>query len=139
MKCKQKCSINKKKSGEKRVYKALNHLAEANNCKIDEYDVWGTSGIAIDKSSKKVFYVIKDSKNDVVVDLTFVKLCREFETKGKSKLFTEQLALIFDLTNSANGSINIEFYNGQNSNFAVSDEDKLLQKWQQIVNKTIAL
>lgn len=123
--------------GERRMLKMLQHLATANNSNIDEYDVWGNFAIGIDKTSKKLFYVTSDEKKDVVIDLSFVKRCKEVETRSKSKIWVEQLELAFELINSQ-ADVSLLFYSAHNNNFSISNENELLRKWQERANSLIA-
>ncbi len=122
--------------GERKMLKMLQHLAGANNSNIDEYDVWGAVAIGVDKTSKKLFYITSDVKKDIVIDLSFVKRSREIETRSKSKIWVEQLELVFELGNSQ-ADVSLLFYSAQNNNFSISNENELLHKWQELANSLI--
>jgi len=117
-------------------------LAEKNQVKIVENDMWDSSNcIGIDTVSKKILVLKKNDEGEesILIDLKEVDKCfasptyRSFKGNKNNKIL-ERLDLVFTYKNSSKPENQINFFiNSGNS--TLSDQQVLAEKWCGIVNK----
>lgn len=137
---------SKKKKKEKLFIQVLLDLAEKNNCKLTERDLWNNTQIGIDKDAGKLFFVKKTDAEEVtkVVDLSEIQKCRVINTsrtvniKDSVQTVLERLELAFVNQDKNKPEIILGFYNSAIDSLSLRNEFQLTEKWSGIVNSTIS-
>ena len=138
--------INRKKKIKEKIFlQTLISLAEKSNSKITELDKWGDKAIGIDKSTHKIFFIIKTAENEsgLEVDLNEMKKCRFINTNSvvtyreSSQKVIERLELAFTFIDPKKPDLILEFYNSTYDSLALRDEIRLAEKWSAIANAEI--
>lgn len=136
---------NKKKK-KKQFLQTLFYLAEKNNCKISEYDLWNNTLIGIDKETHKLFFIRKtaDNADSNEIDLLDMQKCRVVSSnriitdKERSHSVIDKLELVFTSSNPKKQDAILEFYNTNRDSLTVYRELQLTEKWSEMVNENIA-
>jgi hypothetical protein len=137
--------INKKKK-EKQLLQALLTVAEKNNSKITEFDLWNNSRIGIDKATRKLFFIRKTETEEVtkVVDLheilkgKVVNTSKSSNYKGSNQTVVERIELVLTNRDKNKPDVILEFYNAITDNPILRNEIQLAEKWAGIVNGLVA-
>jgi len=136
-----------RKKDEKQLKKKLFNFAETSNCTISESDFWKNSGIGIDKSFHKLFYIrtTNSEENKKEIDLTKIYKCRvlnasrSMNTKNGNYITIDKLELIFTYRDKNKPETGLEFYNTTHDSLTLAGEVQLIEKWSQIVNADLAI
>lgn len=121
----------------------IQDFAAQNNVVLTEFELWNTSGMAIDKSANKLVYVRKTHNHDYVktcIDLNEIQRSRISETEknastatGNTRV-TARLDLALVYTNKEKGDEMLEFYNSEYDGYTIANEMELAKKWVNIIN-----
>lgn len=138
---------SKKKNKEKQFIKTLFDLAEKNNCKISEHNLWNNTLIGIDKETRKLFFIRKTDNNLTTneIDLSEIQKCRIVKSnrivnnKDSENNVVDKLELSFAFRDTKKSETILEFYNTNRDNLTVYRELQLIEKWSELVNATIAV
>jgi hypothetical protein len=138
--------ISKNKNSKKQILQTLFSLAEKNNSKISEHDIWNNTLIGIDKDAHKLFYVRNMGGNGIseAIDLSEIQKGRVVNSnrivtsKESSNNVTDKIALVLTLNDSKKPDIELEFYNTNRDNLFLNGELQLTEKWAEIVNTNIS-
>ena len=143
----------KKRKKEKQFLQPLNRLAEKDNCKISQYDIWNNSIIGIDNLTNQVFIIknIFDDETFQNIKLTEILKCRVNEVgrtvslasrtpgiKGNVIKAFDKVELVFINHDKNKPDLIIEFYNKETGNLNLTGELQMAQKWCKIANDKIA-
>jgi len=134
-----------KKNRAKKFLTDFLHLAEQENLKIHENEVWNHNyAIGIDNSSRKLFYVRKvdDNLEKTLIDLSLVEKCRianlnrtSKSQDGNSKI-SDRLELIFSFRNRSTPEKILEFYDSTEF-MPTSDDMYQVENWLNKVNSAL--
>lgn len=142
---------NKRKK-EKQFLQPLNRLAEKENCKISQYDIWNNSIIGIDDLTNQVFVIknIFDVETFQCIKLTEILNCRVNEVgrtmtlasrtpgiKGNVIKAFDKIELVFINHDKNKPELIAEFYNKETGNLNLTGELQMAQKWCKIANDKI--
>ena len=139
--------INSNKKKKTRQYLLpLNSLAEKDNCKISQYDIWSDSVIGIDETQNVVFAIrkTKEKETSIAVNLAEVFRCSVAEIsrtsgpkEGNIKAF-DLIELVFTNKDKSKADRIVEFYNANSDRLTLTGELQLAEKWCKIANDKIA-
>jgi len=135
-----------KKNRKKQFAQTLSDLAEKNNCKISENDLWNNTLIGIDKDAHKLFFIRETSGNAInhAIDLAGIQKCRVINScrvvtnNGSNHTVTDKIELALTSPDAKIGDTVLEFYNTNRDNLFLNGELPLAEKWAAIVNANIA-
>lgn len=143
---------NKRKK-EKQFLQPLNRLAEKDNCKISQYDIWNNSIIGIDNLTNHIFFIknIFDDEISQSIKLSDILKCRINEVgqtvtlasrtvgiKGNVIKAFDKVELVFINRDKNKPDLIAEFYNKETGNLNLTGELQLAEKWCKIANDKIA-
>ncbi len=133
-----------RKKKEKRLYKHLASLAEAQNCKITKYERCCNMMIGIDEINNHVFFIKKSKEGEKgqYINLREIQNCR-IRTTGRTVeestgggMVTEKLELVFMPVLKSGTEIVWEIYNAED-NLQLSGELQLIEKWAGIIKEKL--
>lgn len=142
-----------KRKKEKQFFQPLNRLAEMDNCKISQYDIWNTSIIGIDNLSNHVFFIknIFNNETSLSIKLSEILKCRLHEVgqtvniasrtvgiKGNVVKVIDKIELVFINRDKNKPDLVAEFYNKETGNPDLSGEFQMAEKWCKHVNDKIS-
>jgi hypothetical protein len=135
-----------KKNKKKQFVQTLTDLAEKNNCKISEHDLWNNSLIGIDTSANQLFFIRKNGENAIsnVIDLQGIQKCRVINSsrvvtnKDSNHTVTDKIELALTSPDAKISDTILEIYNTNRDNLFLNGELPLAEKWAAIVNTNIA-
>jgi len=143
---------NKRKK-EKQFLQPLNRLAEKDNCKISQYDIWNKSIIGIDNLTNRVFFIknVFYDETSKSIQLNEILKCRVNEVgqtmtlpsrtvgiKGNVIKAFDKVELVFINRDKNKPELIAEFYNKETGNLNLTGELQLAEKWCKIANDRIA-
>ncbi|WP_017730776.1 PH domain-containing protein [Nafulsella turpanensis] len=131
--------VQKKKK--KNFSKELINLAEQQNVKFSQYEVWSHYyGIGIDTSTNRLFYFKKreDKEQKAFIDLSEVEKCRvnNVNRMVNDNKIIDRLELVFKFRDSKMPEKALEFYNKEES-MSLHEELQLSEKWANIINSNL--
>jgi hypothetical protein len=144
--------IRNKRKKEKQFLQPLNRLAEMDNCKISQYEIWNNSIIGIDDLTNQVFVIknIFDNETFQSIKLTEILKCRVNEVvrtitlasrtpgiKGNVIKAFDKVELLFINHDKNKPDLIAEFYNKETGNLDLTGELQVAQKWCKISNDKI--
>lgn len=139
-------NIRSKKKKEAQFLQPLSRLAEKDNCKISQYDIWNNSVIGIDTTQNIVFAIRKKKENEtsVVVNLAEIFRCRVIEVsrtsgpkEGNSIAF-DRIDLAFINKDKSKADVVVEFFDANTDRLTLTGELQLAEKWCVLVNNKLA-
>ncbi len=133
-------SKNRKKK-EKQLLQSLSAVADQNNCRIEQHELFGNFVIGIDESKNFVFFyrLVKDKETTQAIDLGKIEKCRVINTSrkvkhdGKSQDVIDKLELGFLPIAKDHPEIKLEFYNSD-VNSQLYGELQSIERWAKLVN-----
>ncbi len=143
---------NKRKK-EKQFLQPLNRLAEKDNCKISQYDIWNNSVIGIDNLTNQVFFIKNAFEDEAsqTIQLNEILKCRVNEVgrtmtlasrtvgiKGNVIKAFDKVELVFINRDKNKPELIAEFYNKETGNLNLTGELQMAEKWCKIINDKIA-
>jgi hypothetical protein len=143
---------NKRKK-EKQFLQPMNRLAEKDNCKISQYDIWNKSIIGIDNLTNHVYFIkqLFDDATSLSINLNEILKCRMNEVgqtvilasrtkgiKGNVIKTFDKVELVFINRDKNKPDVIAEFYNKETGNLNLTGELQLAEKWCKIANDKIA-
>lgn len=133
-------SMNRKKK-DRKVLEALNSIATIQKCKITQHDICHNYGIGIDENENFAFFQLKNGKEfePTYVDLATVNNCsinKITRTAVNNEKLIEQLHLEFSSKQKNGKPMRFEFFNADKY-FQLSDEIKMINKWNEIINNQL--
>ncbi|MBU2996406.1 hypothetical protein KO500_08165 [Cellulophaga baltica] len=135
--------MNRKKR-EKIMINSVTKIADKNDCRLNDYDVFTNFMIGIDDFNNTLFYANKNQENIDVnyINLSEIKNCKvktitnnDKKIKGKSS-FTMINELNLLLTPFDKPDLKVTFYNSD-SNMQLSNELMVAKKWSDHINKQL--
>ena len=135
-----------KKRKEAQFLQPLSQLAEKDNCKISQYDIWNNSVIGIDATQDMVFAIrrTKEKETSIVVNLAEIFRCKVAEIsrtsgpkEGNIKAF-DRIELVFSNKDKSKADVVVEFYNGNTDRLTLTGELQLAEKWCMLINNKAA-
>ena len=135
-----------KKKKEAQFLQSLSRLAEKDNCKISQYDIWNNSVIGIDTTQNIVFAIRKKKENEtsVVVNLAEIFRCRVIEVsrtsgpKEGNAIAFDRIDLAFINKDKSKADVVVEFFDANTDRLTLTGELQLAEKWCVLVNNKIA-
>ena len=135
-----------KKKKEAQFLEPLKRLAEKDNCKISQYDIWNNSVIGIDATQNIIFAIrkTKEKETSVVVNLADVFRCRVNEvsrTSGPKEgnvIAFDRIDLVFNNKDKSKADIVVEFFDANTDRLSLTGELQLSEKWCVLVNNKLA-
>ena len=133
--------------GEKQLLQSLKGLAEQNNCKIVQHDIWNNSAIGIDNTANIVFAIRNTNNNSISfqINLSEMQKCRVINAKrngsnkeGNFKVI-EKLELAFTYRDKNKPETFLDFYNADYDTSSLSGELQLIEKWCKIANDKLTI
>lgn len=130
---------------QKEFLKPLFELAIKNNSSISDFDKWNNKVIGIDKNEKNIYYLEKskiEEKNHTI-SLEEIQKCKIYDTNrlvkynNTSQKVVEKLELGILFKDASKPELIIEFFNTKETNFVLTIELQLIQKWFDIINNHI--
>lgn len=130
------------KNKNKKKLSTLTTLAKNNGCLINQHQIIGNLIVGIDYS-KPMFFLHKNINNQVFeqcINLSGIKACKVDKTSKTvgNSIIIDKLELVFYNVDKNMPKAVSEFYNSQVS-IQFYDELKAIEKWADIINKTINL
>jgi len=141
------------KKKEAQFLQPLNRLAEKDNSKILQYDIWNNSIIGTDNLINHVYFIkqLFDDATSQSIKLSDILKCRINEVgqtvtlasrtkgiKGNVIKTFDKVELVFINRDKNKPDVIAEFYNKQTGNPSLSGEFQMAEKWCKIVNDRIA-
>lgn len=122
---------------EKKLICALNALADSVSAKIDDFEMYCNTAVAIDVDGKNLFFVrFVDEKTVETVDLTKVKSCSLVEKRHNSDTVPDTMGLNFVFVDGG-PELFLEFFN---SDIDVTSDgiSPILSRWNVKINNRLA-
>lgn len=134
----------KAKLKKKKKFEALRSFAQNAGHQITESESIENIYFGIDKQAKMCFYINFSRKNEIMVDLKSIKLCKvnevsrsEQTNKGRTKTI-DSVELLFYPKDSKESTANMEFFNAENGSFQLGEELLFVRRWEGIMNRIIS-
>ena len=135
-----------KKKKEAQFLQPLSRLAEKDNCKISQYDIWNDSVIGIDETQNTVFAIRKkkEKETSIVVNLAEIFRCRVIEVsrtsgpKEGNAIAFDRIDLAFINKDKSKADVVVEFFNANTDRLTLTGELQLAEKWCVLVNNKLA-
>jgi hypothetical protein len=135
-----------KKKKEAQFLQPLNRLAEKDNCKISQYDIWNDSVIGIDETQNTVFVIRKkkEKETSIVVNLSEIFRCRVIEVsrtsgpKEGNAIAFDRIDLAFINKDKSKADVVVEFFDANTDRLTLTGELQLAEKWCVLVNNKLA-
>ena len=135
-----------KKKKEAQFLQPLSRLAEKDNCKISQYDIWNDSVIGIDETQNTVFAIRKkkEKETSIVVNLAEIFRCRVIEVsrtsgpKEGNAIAFDRIDLAFINKDKSKADVVVEFFDANTDRLTLTGELQLAQKWCVLVNNKLA-
>ncbi|MDD2305357.1 MAG: hypothetical protein PHP53_11720 [Prolixibacteraceae bacterium] len=135
-----------KKKKEAQFLQPLSRLAEKDNCKISQYDIWNDSVIGIDETQNTVFAIRKkkEKENSIVVNLAEIFRCRVIEVsrtsgpKEGNAIAFDRIDLAFINKDKSKADVVVEFFDANTDRLTLTGELQLAEKWCVLVNNKLA-
>ncbi len=134
-----------KKRKEAQFLQPLKRLAEKDNCKISQYDIWNDSVIGIDATQNIVFAIRKkkEKETNVVVNLADVFRCRVIEVSRTSDpkegnvIAFDRIDLSFINKDKSKADVVVEFFDANTDRLTLTGELQLAEKWCVLINNKL--
>lgn len=135
-----------KKKKEAQFLQPLSRLAEKDNCKISQYDIWNDSVIGIDETQNTVFAIRKkkEKETSIVVNLAEIFRCRVIEVsrtsgpKEGNAIAFDRIDLAFINKDKSKADVVVEFFDANTDRLTLTGELQLAEKWCVLVNNKLA-
>ena len=135
-----------RKRKEAQFLQPLRQLAEKDNCKISQYDIWNNSVIGIDATQNMVFAIrrTKEKETSIVVNLAEIFRCKVIEVsrtsgpKEGNMIAFDRIDLAFINKDKSKADVVVEFYNANTDRLTLTGELQLAEKWCVLVNNKLA-
>ena len=135
-----------KKKKEAQFLQPLSRLAEKDNCKISQYDIWNDSVIGIDETQNTVFAIRKkkEKETSIVVNLAEIFRCRVIEvsrTSGPKEgnvIAFDRIDLAFINKDKSKADVVVEFFDANTDRLTLTGELQLAEKWCVLINNKLA-
>jgi hypothetical protein len=122
----------------------ISNLAGDGNTKLDAFDRWNNTGIAIDNLNRKLFFVAKKQSTGVqkVIDLSeiqrssLIKSHHDNRNGDSSAIKKVELHLI--PKDKSRPNIQLDFYDSDHDSLTIREELHLAEKWSNIVESAIS-
>ena len=132
---------NNRKEKEKQMRKALQVLAEQQNCEITNYENCGNYIIGIDEIKNFIFFQYRDQEdnnNQKFVDLSTIGSCNisRISTSISNGKLIDQLYLVLVPKEKGKPNINLEFYDN-NTSSQLSGQLQSIERWNELIKKRL--
>jgi len=135
-----------KKKKEAQFLQPLSRLAEKDNCKISQYDIWNDSVIGIDETQNTVFAIRKkkEKETSIIVNLAEIFRCRVIEVsrtsgpKDGNAIAFDRIDLAFINKDKSKADVVVEFFDANTDRLTLTGELQLAEKWCVLVNNKLA-
>jgi hypothetical protein len=135
--------LNRTSSNKKKIIiHEMNTLAQKENTKISDYNLWSDYCIGIDTESKFLFYIhkIKEESNYQIIPLNAVKSCHLVKnqhqngTKGNVTYTIDKIQLEFNFADKSHNNKLLDFYDSNQDNMEAYAQLELAEKWIKTIN-----
>lgn len=131
--------INKKrKNKEKKNLQLLLNLAEKNQCRISEHQLFNQIVIGLDREARKVFFIRTSPEHpaEQQIDLAPYKKCRMEETgrSGNNGHVIDKIGLLFIPAQTGQKEATLVLYDTDYDNLTLSGEIQFAEKWANLIN-----
>jgi hypothetical protein len=135
----------KMKKKEKQFMQSLSRLAEENNCKISDYQMWHNTMIAADRETRRMFFLRKTAESEVIRQINLEEIercrvaptCRSVSRNDRTYIVTDRIELAFTPRTANNPETFLEFYNSKQDSPTLHGELQNAEMWATYANSMI--
>jgi len=126
---------------------SISKMAEREGCKISKFDFLNDAVIAISNDANKLFYICGRQSNieslvvglDNIISADIFIASRTVDVNGNGHKVIEKVAIVLEGKSAKSTNVRLSFYDDQTDGFSLSGELQLAEKWNAIINESIAV